>query len=182
VAAGTAAGVRSSDPFKDCADGSWELFLEWPPSPPTALGSRSMALAAAKEELLHELAEAATSVPRAEQTFYLSVYDHGSEVNGGGFTTFLPVLEQDIYDLRNEGLLTDQASFVGGDMQFTISDDGWEYVAQMRGRGEPMARVEAAVFSYIDGETFQGRHPDAYAKWRSAYSDSSLREVTPFRR
>jgi hypothetical protein len=30
------------------------------------------------------------------------------------------------------GLLTDQASFVGGDMQFTLSDQGWEYVASMR--------------------------------------------------
>jgi hypothetical protein len=117
-----------------------------------------MALAAAKEELLQELAEAATTVPRADQTFYLSVYDHGSEVTGGGLTTALPVLEQDIYDLRNEGLLTDQASFIGGDMQFILSDAGWEYVAAMRERGEPMAQVEEAVFSYIDGEAFQDRH------------------------
>jgi hypothetical protein len=62
----------------------------------------------------------------------LSVYDHGSTVSGGGLISPLPVLEHGIYDLRTEGLLTDQASFVGGDMQFTLSDQGWEYVASMR--------------------------------------------------
>jgi hypothetical protein len=72
------------------------------------------------------------TVPRTEQTFYPSVYDHGSTVSGGGLINPLPVLEQDICNLRTEGLLTDQASFVGGDMQFTLSDQGWEYVASMR--------------------------------------------------
>lgn len=121
-----------------------------------------------QKELLMALVEAWRNIPRENRRKFIFVEVLG---RGGlilGLDNYPNPYLGDIEALADTGLLN-LSRERGGHTQFDITAGGFEYYRRLKqARGEPVQRVTEDVRTYLEGEVFKNRHPDAYAKWAQA--------------
>jgi hypothetical protein len=135
----------------------------------------------AQEQLLDQLVEASQRLPRPQQRFtmYRAIDHQGEDVvtAPGGFE--IPVLREDIGQLEQVGYISGQWNYIEDvPIPFVITKEGFDsYATRHEPSGSGADRVQAEVRSYLDGEGFKQRYPDAYARWSDA--EAMLWQKTP---
>ena len=135
-----------------------------------------------QEALLAEMVEAARSVPRHEQKFFVAEYDGGEVLVGAGLQR--EILGRDIRSLVRAGLVEETVrDMLIGSCDLHITSDGYAHHAAMRQReGEPADRIEGEVRRLLDAERFRGAYPEAYRLWAEAeallWDDASERNLS----
>jgi hypothetical protein len=123
-----------------------------------------------QQRLLMVLVESSRNVKReARQEFLFSEHLNGADL----FHPGLPHGKISAYKGDIEALI--QGRFLSasyephGIILFNVTPRGFKYYEHLKGQiQEPLARLEANVKSYFDGNTFRQKYPLAYQKWSQA--------------
>lgn len=135
-------------------------------------------------DLLQRVVEAWRSTPRTQrQKFVVAEAMGGAHLLHPG----LPEQRSDVYvgdveALAQAGLLN-LSYGSSGTPQFDITPLGFRYYEYLRAAsGKPTGRVEEAIRSYLDSQSFSGRYPEAHRKWAEAeqllWSSDSAAQLT----
>lgn len=136
------------------------------------------------EGLLVKLVEAQKGVPSEKRhPFILIRTNQGDFAIGGGRRTNINCPVSLYRTLLNEGLLQVVDVGAGGSDNFDVTVLGYRYYEYLKNRsGQPVHQVESEIRSFLDGPTFQARHPLAYQKWveaeRLLWGSDSERQFT----
>jgi hypothetical protein len=130
-----------------------------------------IALEREQEELFSRLVEAWRNTPRNKRDsfIFLPSLAQGAHVGGNGLSD-KDLLESDIHQLRNVGLISvDHFHPKGRGFNFSIPPQALAYYEDLKRRsGEPVEQVEREVRVYLDSQRFRSAYPEAYARWREA--------------
>jgi hypothetical protein len=137
------------------------------PSPPAEV-PMGPELEPSQVGLLVDLVEAAQRI-LPERDNFLAVRAQANDprwlVNHGGFVGTYPAHPNDLLVLELTHLIHITRHPASG-WEFFVLPDGHAYYRQLKqAHGAPIARLEAAVRGWLDGDRFQARHPAAYRKW-----------------
>jgi hypothetical protein len=115
-----------------------------------------------------DLVEAARTVDRPEQKWFLADLSHGEFLHGPGGTR--QVLGSDVYALHHAGYLAPAGgSIFEKTHDWVLTGEAIERYAEIRRRqGEAFERGVEGVRRYFDSEAFAAAYPLAYAKWQEA--------------
>lgn len=120
-----------------------------------------------QKELLMALVEAWRNMPRDRRHKFL-VLEGLSHIAIVGLGDYPNLYLGDIETLANTDLLNLSYDSHGAPY-FDITPLGFAYYRYLKQReGEPAQRITEDVRTYLEGEVFKSRHPDAYAKWAQA--------------
>lgn len=135
-----------------------------------------------QEALLADMVEAARSVPRHEQKFFVAEYDGGEVLGGAGLQR--EILGRDLRALIQAGLVEESIrDMLIGSSDLHITSEGYAHHAAMRQReGEPAERIEGELRHLLDAERFRSAYPAAYRLWAEAeallWDDASERNLS----
>jgi hypothetical protein len=137
-------------------------------------------------ELLDHLVEAARNVPKSRREKFLAV-SSGTSRNVTILHQGLPGgqlewHEGDLDELKRSGMIA-VLPLRGSGYQFDVTAAGSaEYARSHQAAGDAVARVEAGVRAFLEGDRLRGGYPDALERWEDAeallWRSGSERELT----
>jgi hypothetical protein len=137
-------------------------------------------------QLLNHLVEAARNVPKSRREKFLAV-SSGTSRNATILHQGLPGgqiewHEGDLDELKRNGMIA-VLPLRGSGYQFDVTAAAFaEYARSHQSAGDAVARVEAGVRAFLDGDRLRGGYPDAFETWQDAeallWKSGSERELT----